>query len=119
MNDRRHFFRVAFQSPTALECPDGTVEARLLDISLRGALVELPDGAPVPRAGDPCVLTLSLDDEDHIRMEAVVAYADGQRAGLSCRAIDLESVTHLRRLVELNLGDETLLERELSALIKD
>jgi len=32
--------------------------------------------------------------------------------GLACREIDLDSVTHLRRLVALNLGDETLAERE-------
>ena len=31
-------------------------------------------------------------------------------------SIDLDSITHLRRLVELNLGDEKLLERELSHL---
>jgi len=30
--------------------------------------------------------------------------------------IDLDSISHLRRLVELNLGDEALLERELAAL---
>ncbi|NQD96622.1 PilZ domain-containing protein, partial [Pseudomonas sp. CrR25] len=27
-----------------------------------------------------------------------------------------DSISHLRRLVELNLGDEALLERELTAL---
>jgi hypothetical protein len=36
--------------------------------------------------------------------------------GFVCRHIDLESISHLRRLVELNLGDESLLERELAAL---
>jgi len=36
--------------------------------------------------------------------------------GLSCREIDLDSITHLRRLVALNLGDEALLDRELGLL---
>ena len=40
-------------------------------------------------------------------------------AGLHCLAIDIDSVTHLRRLVELNLGDPALLEREVSALVAD
>jgi len=31
--------------------------------------------------------------------------------------IDVDSMTHLRRLIELNLGDPTLLERELKALV--
>ena len=52
-------------------------------------------------------------------MEARVVHVEGRYAGLRCLAIDLDSVTHLRRLVELNLGDPALLERELSALIGD
>jgi hypothetical protein len=31
--------------------------------------------------------------------------------------MDLDTATHLHRLVELNLGDETLLERDLAELI--
>ncbi|MCG8610315.1 MAG: hypothetical protein MI864_07240, partial [Pseudomonadales bacterium] len=31
--------------------------------------------------------------------------------------IDLDSITHLKRLIELNVGDPSLIERELSALI--
>ena len=30
--------------------------------------------------------------------------------------IELDSIVHLKRLVELNLGDESLLERELTEL---
>jgi hypothetical protein len=40
---------------------------------------------------------------------------DGQLS-LSCTEIDLDSITHLRRLLELNLGDPDLIERELSDL---
>ncbi len=36
--------------------------------------------------------------------------------GLRCEDIDVDSITCLRRLVELNLGEPELLERELSAL---
>lgn len=36
--------------------------------------------------------------------------------GLRCRNIDLDSITHLRRLLELQLGDATLLQRELGQL---
>jgi len=35
---------------------------------------------------------------------------------LQCNAIDIDSVTHLRRLVELNLGDESQLHKEISQL---
>ena len=46
-----------------------------------------------------------------------VAHREGRRAGLACQSIDVDSVTHLRRLVELNAGDPDLLQRELSALL--
>ncbi len=34
-----------------------------------------------------------------------------------CEHIDIDSITHLKRLIELNLGDEALLHRELAHLI--
>jgi hypothetical protein len=38
---------------------------------------------------------------------------------LRCDSIDLDSITHLRRLVELNAGDPRELDRELAILIRD
>jgi hypothetical protein len=37
--------------------------------------------------------------------------------GFQVQYIDLDSATHLRRLVELNLGDPALLEREFENLL--
>jgi hypothetical protein len=48
-----------------------------------------------------------------------VAHVEGEHVGLLCRSIDIESITHLRRLLEINLGDAKLLERELKALISN
>jgi hypothetical protein len=36
--------------------------------------------------------------------------------GLQWRNIDVDSLTHLRRLLELNLNDPSLLDRELADL---
>ena len=89
----------------------------LLDVSLRGALVEVPASCAA-RAGQPATLTIRLDAGDAtIRMEGLVAHREGGQVGLRCVEIDIDSIAHLRRLVELNLGDEELLERELSALV--
>ena len=51
-------------------------------------------------------------------MEGKVIHQDGQHIGIECRHIDMESMINLRRLVELNLGDEKLLERELVEVLK-
>jgi hypothetical protein len=51
-----------------------------------------------------------------IRMEVTIVHHMANYYGLVCREIDLDSVTHLRRLVELNLGDEAMAEREFALL---
>ena len=63
-------------------------------------------------------IDILLDDSQLvIKMTASAAHIDEKSVAFTCEHIDLESVTDLKRLVELNLGDEALLHRELSALI--
>ena len=35
----------------------------------------------------------------------------------SCHSIDIDSISHLRRLIELNIGDADACERELYELV--
>ncbi|BAN36396.1 hypothetical protein SCD_n02595 [Sulfuricella denitrificans skB26] len=114
--DKRHFSRIPFDATVQLQMGRGTHPAHLLDIALKGALVELLQPEAALR-GKACQLTLDLGmDGEVIVMEGVVAHQEGQNVGIECRHIDVDSLTRLRRLVELNLGDETLLDRELSHL---
>jgi hypothetical protein len=115
--ERRKHSRVAFHAPASLILSDRTLEVAVLDLSLKGALVRLPAGT-VMADQTPCKLCVQLDEMlVGITMEMRVVHLEGRSAGLLCLSIDLDSVTHLRRLVELNLGDPTLLDRELSELI--
>lgn len=117
--ERRLYTRIAFHAPARLLLNERTIEVSILDLSLKGALVGLPDDTPVP-VDISCTLDVALDEMgDRIRMETRIRHSEGRHVGLTCYSIDLDSVTHLRRLVELNLGDPALLERELSALIGD
>lgn len=118
-NDRRRFWRAAFKAPVKLVTETAAVDARLDDISLKGALLDMPAGWQ-GTAGERCRLHLRLGGErdEEIAMWGRVTHIAGQKLGLACESIDLDSITHLRRLVELNAGDPTLLERELSALLK-
>lgn len=118
-DERRHYSRIAFHAPAQLTLPDRDLDVVVLDLSLKGALARLPADVQLSD-GTPCTLCVHLDEEgDLIRMETRVTHVEGRYAGLSCHSIDLDSVTHLRRLVELNLGSEELLERELSALLSE
>lgn len=115
--DRRHSSRITFASPARLILADRQLAVQVLDLSLKGALVGLPEDADIV-AGATAVLHVHLDQTgQEICMEGTIAHVEGRQAGLVCHSIDIDSVTHLRRLVELNLGNADLLQRELSALV--
>jgi len=115
-DNRRQFTRISFQSPGRLFLADGEHPVEILDISLKGALIH-PMQAMFVNIGSNGVLHVTLDDgETDIRTGVTVVHHQGNTYGLASHEIDLDSATHLRRLVELNLGDESLLEREISLL---
>ncbi len=115
-SDHRRFSRIPFVARARLHGQGLDWPSELIDISLKGALVTQPPGVTL-RIGEPLRLDLSVDDgAATIHMDAEVAHCGGGRVGLHCRHIDLQSITHLRRLVELNLGDPARLDRELHAL---
>lgn len=115
--ERRRFVRVPFEGPALLNLDAHSTSVQVLDLSLQGALIALPPDAVVA-LGEHCTLKLPLSEAGtHITMAAEVAYVQGRQAGLHCRSIDLDSVTHLRRLLELSLGNPTLLTRDLGALV--
>ncbi|MGP1630462.1 MAG: PilZ domain-containing protein [Giesbergeria sp.] len=116
-HERRHFVRVVFAAPAQLACGAVTLDVRVLDVSLKGALIALPPGAKLD-AQAVCILTLPLSSSSGcIAMETQVAHVEGNQLGLLCLHSDLDSVTHLRRLIELQLGDPSLLERDLRELV--
>jgi hypothetical protein len=116
-SNRRQFSRVHFASNARLYLPDGEFAVEVVDLSLKGALIR-PEGDVFARMGSDCTLGIHLGDQDAtIRMECSVVHHEAGLYGLACREIDLDSITHLRRLVALNLGDEDLLERELALLV--
>lgn len=115
--ERRRFQRVSFQAVAFLDVPAGQHEGDVLDMSLKGALFR-PSKPWEGAVGEKCRLAVPLrEGEEVIQMEGEITHFRDGCLGIKCREIDLDSITSLRRLVELNLGDEALLQRELSALV--
>ena len=119
-NENRNFSRIPFQADVQLHfmLPNSVLVGNLRDISLKGALVETLH--PVYTfVGKNCRLHLVLrEGDENIIMEGTVVHHEGNFVGIECEHIDMDSMTNLRRLVELNLGDEGLLERELFKVFK-
>ena len=117
--ERRKYSRVAFHAPATLIFPDRTFDTVVLDLSLKGALVRLPAGTT---AADQalCKLRVRLDETlAEIAMDARVVHVEGRYAGLRAVPLDLDSITHLRRLIEWQLGAAELLERDLAQLVSN
>ena len=117
MTEHRRFSRIPFVSESVLVVEGRQFHTRLVDISLKGALVDRPaDFEADP--DQPAHLDVNLGAPDAvISMDCEIAHLAPDRIGLRCVSIDLDSISHLRRLIELNSGDPELVERELSALM--
>lgn len=116
-DERRSFSRIPFNGQVTIVGDKGRWNCKLLDISLKGVLVGQPNHWP-GKMGDPFQLELALSEGNVvIVMDVVTAHLRDERIGFCCTHIDLDSITHLRRLLELNIADEEQINRELSALI--
>lgn len=113
--DKRRYHRIFYDTQARLSCDESTLPCRIVDLSLKGCLLRFED----PWQGDLekiYTLTFSLSDDCAISMAISISHIVDNTAGFKCEHIDIDSITHLRRLVELNLGDSELLERDLLAL---
>lgn len=115
-SNKRHYSRLPFIGQAKLLTHDGEHRTMVEDISLKGAMVHFAAANPL-HVGESCQLHLTLSPEDALVMWTKVAHVNGLQAGLHCEAIDIDSMTHLRRMVELNSGDYALLERELAQMV--
>lgn len=114
-DDKRRFHRIFYHADALLTGSGQSYPCKIIDISLRGCLLDFTE-AWSGAADALYTLTFDLSDEISIAMAVSVTHANGNRAGFKCVHIDIDSISRLRRLVELNLGDSELLERELAAL---
>lgn len=116
-DDRRRFTRVPFDAQTSLRQDGVDIDVQLVDLSLHGLLVLEPKGwIQVSNTGQFDAV-IELAEGSQIRMDVHLAHAEEGLLGFECDYIDLDSISHLKRLVALNTGDEKLLERELGGLL--
>jgi len=109
----RQFVRIPFHGDVRLKHGDQTLAVQLLDISLKGALLECKD-SPAIALQDTCRLQLPMaEDGAGITMAGRVVHLDGNQVGIEITEIDVTSLTRLRRLIELNSGDPQLMHREI------
>ena len=119
MDERRNFQRVAFATKAEINCHGKIYHGELLDISLQGALV-LTNEAISLKEGNRCELSIHLlDSEITLQFEADIVHRQENRHGCKFVSEDTETATHLRRLLELNIGSAEIIDREVASWLKD
>lgn len=114
-SERRQFTRISFDANTVIRLNDTAYKVQLADISFKGLLLTSEDTLPLS-TNDNILVEVHLGDLT-LEMPAFLTHHENGHYGFRMEHLDIDTMTHLRRLVELNLGDETLFERELEQLL--
>lgn len=123
-DNKRRFSRIPFDAGITLTLTDDPmhqITGELKDISLKGAMIEIDTVNTDLVTGREAELMIQPQQSPlQIAMTVEVAYVLSSQNlyGLNITSLDIESAGHLRRLIEVNLGDENILQRELANLIE-
>lgn len=117
MSDNRRYSRIPFIAAAQIKTGSESMSAQILDISLKGVLLAL-ERTPSQPLREPFTLCIHLAEvETSICMEAVTRHQHDDKLGCEWTGINLDSMIHLRRLLELNLAVPAIIERELHQLL--
>lgn len=111
----RRFTRLPFDGTARLFSSTAMWETAIVDLSLRGILVTRPEDWEGKLKAN-FRLELRLAGTAIISMAVTLANTATEHLGFKIDHLDWNSFQHLKRLIELNLGDSEALFLELSAL---
>ena len=114
-HERRRFHRFPVEGKVLLYSGSAMWSTVLIDMSLRGLLVQRPPDW-VGEAGSRYRVDVRLEGGVMIAMGVELARVTDGRLAFACQKIDLDSFARLKRLIELNLGNTDVLNRELAVL---
>ncbi|MCG9727352.1 PilZ domain-containing protein [Vibrio brasiliensis] len=116
MIERRRFSRIVYQAQALLKQESTQVTALVSDLSLHGLLMT-SEQSDLLDSGKQVDVEFSLPGSDvTIQLVGNIVGLNNNVIRLSIDHIDIESIGHLRRLVELNVGDDDLLHRDIEHL---
>jgi hypothetical protein len=119
MMHNRRFRRVPFEAGVKLDIGQNSWMGELLDVAMKGAMVgtEKPLTLPIGAQGALCITLHSSPITLDFKVELV--HSENIRYGFKFISEDLETLTHLRKLIELNTGDAEATRSELSAWLSN
>ncbi|WNO09442.1 PilZ domain-containing protein [Teredinibacter sp. KSP-S5-2] len=115
--ERRKYTRVEFNADAYLSQGFKKIATQIIDISLNGVLVETPAHYEL-NVAEPATIEIVLSNDTQINMLVNLAHSSSEMLGFHCVGVDIESLGHLRRLIELNIDDPSASERVLAELLQ-
>lgn len=119
MKNKRYYKRINFHVEASAKIDNILYTGKLHDIALKGALIKMNKKLE-PSSGKKCNVTLKLPNSIiKLEFEAKIVHQKDTFLGFRFDGADVDSITHLRRLLVLNTGDEEGIDRELLSWLND
>lgn len=114
--NRRRFSRIHFVTDASLQTGGSHYDAHVLDLSLKGILLHVSNISN-PVLNSEAMIEFRLQGSDIVlQFRGILAHREDDRLGYRFAEMDLDSMSHLRKLLEYNLGEPAQLKREVEAL---
>lgn len=115
-SERRQYQRVSFDQSAKLMKDKQTFACQIIDLSIHGVLLR-PHGVLRSNLDSIYELEIPLDGSNTcVNMTIKLAHKNPDNLGFVCEKMDLDSISHLRKIIELNSGDPVILERDFATL---
>lgn len=116
MTERRRFSRIIYQVSALLEQGDLALQATIQDLSLHGLLLKAENASSLELSRKVDVAFSFAQSEQVMQLTANIISIIDNEIRLKINNIDIDSISQLKRFIELNVGNNELLNRELEHL---
>ncbi|MET2855218.1 PilZ domain-containing protein [Vibrio owensii] len=116
MTERRRFSRIIYQVSALLEQGDLALQATIQDLSLHGLLLKAENASSLEPSRKVDVSFSFAQSEQVMQLTANIISIIDNEIRLKINNIDIDSISQLKRFIELNVGNNELLNRELEHL---
>ena len=114
MTEKRNYQRIDFQAEADITIHEQLFRCDLVDLALKGALLRSEQPLPL-ETGEQAQVTVFLPESSiNLNFNAQLIHSSGNRYGFAFLSEDSETLGHLRRLLELNIGRPEQTAREFA-----
>ena len=116
MEDKRRLSRVDFYTSGNLMWSGRSIPFELVNISLKGVLLSIPSNENLDMGETGKIDILLPNSSLKISVDATLVHREKSNFGFKFLEIDLDSMIHLRKLMEYNTADPKKIGEELAFL---